>query len=151
MKNATLWLLLALAVAAALAGGAVLTLPPGTQNPIVTMFANAIAFAEGFFVAGSRSQRNNNPGDVTDSFGQATTGQDGPFPIFATVQDGWDALYEQVYLMFYGGSKHYNSSMTIAQVGAIYANGDPNWANNVAANLGVTTDTTLNQLMTAGG
>ena len=49
--------------------------------------------------------------------------------------------------MFYGGSQYYNSSMTIAEVGNLYANGDPNWAHNVAAALGVTTDTTLQSLM----
>ena len=147
------WIVVIAFIAAAAAGGAVLTSSvPGTPD-IVQRFASAIATAEGFFLAGSRAQRNNNPGNVTSSFGQSTTGQDAQFPIFATVADGWQALYNQVYKMFYGGSVYYNPSMTISQVGFIYADGahDPsgafNWAANVAAAMGVTTDTPLTTLM----
>lgn len=138
------WLLLAAFVVLAVGGGAVLTsVVPGTTD-IVQQFADAIATAEGFFVAGSKSQRSNNPGDI-ESNGQIIQ--------YATADDGWAALYHQVYLMFYGGSQNYNPSMTIGQIGYIYADGlhDPtgaaNWSANVAAALGVTTDTTLQALM----
>jgi len=139
------WIIVA-GLLALLAGGlAVSTLPPGSVPDVVQQFADAIAQAEGFYVAGSRPQRNNNPGDLTDSSGS--------FRVFSTIEEGWAALYDQVYKMFYGGSAYYQPSMTIAQVSYYYANGskDPtgaaSWASNVAAYLGVTTDTTLNALM----
>src|SRR6516165_5090507 len=124
------WVALVIIAALALGGSAAMNTGPGG---IVQQFAQAIANAEGWFVAGSRPQRNNNPGNLTDSAGA--------FRIFSTVADGWAALYEQVSLMFYGGSAHYDPSMTIAQVGAIYAAGDSNWSNNVASYLGVTPQT----------
>ena len=96
--------------------------------------ANAIAQAEGFNVAGSIAQRNNNPGNI----GGASNS-------YATLDEGWNALYNQINLMFSGPSI-YSPSMTLAEVGNKYANGDPNWAINVAATLGVTPDTTLTDL-----
>lgn len=107
--------------------------------------ASAIAFAEGFYAAYSRPARNNNPGDLTYAFGYPTMGQDGPFPIFATVDDGWLALKKQVSEMLDDTSKNFKSTMTIAQIGIVYAGGDPggNWARNVAQYLGVTTDTVI--------
>ena len=112
---------------------------------VVLRFAEAIAEAEGFYVAGSKSSRQNNPGDLADQ-------QTGSILTFSTLEDGWYALRSQVYKMFFGGSAHYNPAMTIQQVGYIYADGlhDPtgaaNWSNNVARALGVTIDTTLNTL-----
>jgi hypothetical protein len=55
----------------------------------------AIAREEGFYVAGSRPQRNNNPGDLeygpeTIRFG-ATAG-DPRFAVFADARTGWNAL-----------------------------------------------------------
>lgn len=158
------WLILGAFVLVALGGGAVVTNQLTSGNgasgggsfpDFVMLFAEAIASAEGFFRSGSRPQRNNNPGDLTLAFGQPTTGKDGSFPIFATVDAGWTALYTQVNEMFFGGSAYYNPSMTIAQVGYTYANGanDPqgaaNWAVNVASYLGVTSDTVLSDLMGA--
>jgi hypothetical protein len=144
MKASTL-LLVAVAVLA-LAGGAALVkaLPPGTVPDIVQVFSNAIATAEGFFINGSRAQRNNNPGNIEAG---------GQFVVYGSTSDGWAALYHQVYLMFFGGSAIYNPAMTIAQVAYQYADGahDPtgaaNWAANVAAAMGVTTDTTLQTLI----
>src|ERR1700688_3838241 len=83
-----------------------LTLPGGSSmaSPIVTKISQAIAAAEGFNVAGSRPSRNNNPGDLTSTFGFATTGTDGMFPVFASVTDGWNALYMQVSDMLSGNS-----------------------------------------------
>jgi hypothetical protein len=63
-----------------------------------------------------------------------------------------------VYKWFYGGSVLYNPFMTIGQIAQIYVDG-PNatgmspgasaWAANVANYLGVSTSTTLNNLMGA--
>lgn len=116
-------------------------IPPTTPTSnVVTNLANAIAQEEGFYVAGSIPQRQNNPGNLTVA-GQITT--------YPTAAAGWSALYAQVQSMFDGTSNYYNPSMSLAQVGNIYAGGDPNWAANVASILGVSTSTTLNQL--AGG
>ena len=107
---------------------------------VVVLFAEAIATAEGFYVPGSKSQRQNNPGNL--SAGGSTL-------VFSDPNAGWQALYTQVNLMFSGGSAYYNPNMTIQQVGYIYADGlhDPqgaaNWSGNVASELGVTTTTTL--------
>jgi hypothetical protein len=150
MKNSTLWIIIAVFIVLSLAGGAALTgTIPGTDGSlpdIVMQFATAIATAEGWFVSGSKAQRNNNPGNLTNP--------SGGFMQYATVMDGWNALYAQVELMFSGGSAHYNPSMTIQQVANAYAPDSPanpnqaeNWANNVATFLGVSTDTTLQQLM----
>lgn len=148
VKDSTFWLIVGGFTAVAIIGGKafVNSLPPGTVPDVVQRFSNAIATAEGFFVDGSRPQRNNNPGDIMSG---------GQFVVYSSIADGWAALYDQVYRMFYGGSVYYNPAMTISQVAYYYANGsgDPtgaaNWANNVASYLGVTPDTTLNTLMGA--
>jgi hypothetical protein len=58
-------------------------------------FIQAIAKEEGFYVNGSRPQRDNNPGDIV--YGRFTkahgaTGGDPRFAIFPTVDLGWQAL-----------------------------------------------------------
>jgi hypothetical protein len=107
-------------------------------------FANAIATAEGYGAnPNNLPTRSNNPGDI----GNTGFAQQG----YATAQDGWAALDNQVSEMFNGTSQHYNPNMTIAQVGALYAknlDGTPNanWPTNVAGTLGVSPNTTLAQL-----
>jgi len=146
MKNSTLWLIVGLFVVLAVTGGAALTGALPGMPDIVTQFSNAIANAEGFNVSGSKAQKNNNPGNITVPGG-------GSFVVYDTIQDGWNALNNLVYSMFYGGSQYYNASMTISQIGYQYADGAhapvaaSNWVSNVASFMGVTTDTTLQQLM----
>ena len=60
---------------------------------LVTSIANAIASMEGFFSAGSLAARNNNPGNLR-SWG--STPVVGGYAQFATLQDGWNALYSQI-------------------------------------------------------
>lgn len=145
-KTDWFWIIAGIGIIAAIGGGlAAVSNVPGIPD-IVSRFANAIAKAEGFFVGGSRAQRNNNPGDIESG---------GQFVVYSSITEGWQALYDQVHKMFYGGSLYYNPTMTIRQVGFIYADGqnDPtgaaNWAQNVADALGVSPDTTLNSLMGA--
>ena len=148
MKTSTLFWIIGGFIALAVVGGAALT-PPGAAPDIVRAFSNAIATAEGFFVNGSRPQRNNNPGDIMVN---------GQFVVYSSSSEGWDALYSMVYKWFYGGSVLYNPFMTIGQIAQIYVDG-PNatgmspgasaWAANVANYLGVSTSTTLNNLMGA--
>ena len=114
------------------------------MNPqVISQIADAIAFAEGFGVAGSRPRRNNNPGDLDRDLTGKAVGWDGPYAIYATEQDGRDALEKQVRLMF-AGSRIYRPSMTIAEIAARYtATDQAAWALSVATHLGVTVATRL--------
>jgi hypothetical protein len=148
MKREWFWLLLAVAIVAAAGGGAALTVG---MFPYIRKFAEAIANAEGYSVPGSLPARYNNPGDLTvDVTGKAVGVGQHWLVQYATPEDGWDALYKQVEEMFTGQSLHYDSSMTIAQIAKIYATDWMTWANNVANYLGVTTDTTLDDIAKAG-
>ncbi len=113
--------------------------------------AQAIAKAEGYGVPNAIPTVANNPGDLKlGDVGYGTMGTG--ITVFASADDGWSALYHQCDLMLTGRSAVYSLDWSLAQVGSKYANGDPNWAINVAFALttlgyiGVTTDTTLSQL-----
>jgi hypothetical protein len=98
-------------------------------------FAQAIATAEGYGVAGARPTVNNNPGDLV---GWPGVPQDGEgYSVFPTPQAGWAALETQLSTISNGESAYYSPDMTIAQMGSTWADGDPNWAANVSASLGV--------------
>jgi hypothetical protein len=130
------WLLAGAFVLLAISGGFIAT---GNWPDIVKRFAEAIATAEGYFTSGSLPNRRNNPGDISDASG----------PIqYATPEEGWQALYNQVNLMFFGdpSQTRYNASMTITQVAQEYAENWQNWATNVANYLGVSSDTKLSDL-----
>src|ERR1051325_7121123 len=111
------------------------------NDAVIPKIADAIAFAEGYFVPGSRPRRNNNPGDLERDLTGKAVGKDGPYAIYSTAQDGRDALEHQVRLMF-AGSHIFKPTMTIGEVARHYTSTDPEgWARNVAAHLGVTTET----------
>jgi hypothetical protein len=120
-----------------------------TQDELINAFAVGIAFAEGFYVNGSRPQRNHNPGDLTvDTIGLAV-GRDGPFVVYANDNDGWNALKEQVRKIVTNTSSIYNSDMTINDIAQKYTTTDQAaWAMNVASKLGVSPDTRIGDLMT---
>jgi hypothetical protein len=110
---------------------------------VISKIADAIAFAEGYFVPGSRPRRNNNPGDLEQDLTGKGVGWDGPYVIYASPQDGREALEHQVRLMFVG-SHFYRPSMTIREVARRYtATQADTWAGHVARRLGVTVDTRL--------
>jgi hypothetical protein len=160
MKRRTIFLLI---------GGAVLTgillvmnqqttnpdgsaIPPA-PNAVVGAIAQAIATAEGFFTgSGSIPSDQNNPGDITDSsIGGVTatgTGENG-ISIFGSLEDGWNALYAKIQNILSGGSSVYDPNSSIADIGSTWANGDSNWGNNVAAALGVSPDSSLNDYAAA--
>ena len=121
-------------------------MPSGSASK-TERIANAIAYAEGYFVSGSRPERNNNPGDLTKAFGQDYTGYDGIFIVFATPTDGWQALFQQVNMMLDNTSSIYNDEMTIYEVAQRYTTTQQQeWANNVASYLGVSTNTPLREV-----
>lgn len=114
----------------------------------IDAFAEAIAFAEGFYVYGSRPARNNNPGNLTVDLIGKSVGTDGRFVIYATAADGWEALKKQIAMALDGRSKIYDASMSIADFASRYTTTEHEiWARNVAAKLGVAVDSTLESLV----
>lgn len=113
----------------------------------VQKIAQAIAFAEGFYVSGSRPARNHNPGDMTQDLIGKSTGIDGPFVVYATDDDGWANLYAQIQLWLNGGSHNATSASTITQISGFYTTTDQTaWAANVANQLGVSIDTPIGEV-----
>ena len=113
----------------------------------VNALAEAIATAEGFYVPGSRPQRDNNPGDMTVDIIGKGVGNDGPFVVFANAQDGWDNLKAQIQKWFDGTSSHADSSSTIADLSSFYTNTQQSsWAQNVANALGVDVNTPISSI-----
>jgi hypothetical protein len=135
--------LLAVAVLFKSLGGA-LTM---SVTPNVQKIAEAIAFAEGFYVAGSRPARNHNPGDMTADLIGKSVGHDGPFVVYSTDDDGWENLRRQISLWLYGGSSHATPDSTITDLSEFYTTTDQTaWAANVANHLGVSTDTSIGEI-----
>lgn len=116
------------------------------NNAVIARIADAIAFAEGYFVSGSRPRRNNNPGDLERDLTGKGIGFDGQYVIYRTAQDGREALEHQVRLMF-EGSHIYKPSMTIAEVATKYTETDQRvWARLVASRLGVGVEARLQDI-----
>lgn len=110
----------------------------------VERIAQAIAFAEGFYVSGSRAQRNHNPGDMTQDLIGRKTGMDGPFVVYATDEDGWQNLYAQIGKWLDGSSSRADATSTIGDISEFYTTNDQTaWASNVANHLGVSIDTPI--------
>jgi hypothetical protein len=117
------------------------------SETVICKIADAIAFAEGYNVPDSRPRRNNNPGDLEQDVTGKAIGYDGPYVVYASPQDGLDALKHQVRLMF-KGSHIYQPSMTIGEVACHYTTTDPEaWARNVAGHLGVSIQSRLEDLL----
>lgn len=114
----------------------------------INAFSNAIATAEGFFVSGSRPNRNNNPGDLTVDTTGTGIGKDGPFIIYASAADGWAALNKQVQLILTDASNIYNSNMTLRDIASLYTTTDQSsWAQTVATTLGISLDVPISTLL----
>ena len=63
---------------------------------VIDSLAQAIAIEDGFYGAGNRAQRNNNPGNLWGAGGGGSgdfTLDSGGFRIYATPEKGWAALY----------------------------------------------------------
>lgn len=113
----------------------------------VKRIAQAIATAEGFYVAGSRPARNHNPGDMTADLIGKKVGMDGSFVVYASDDDGWENLYHQINLWLSGGSSHATAQSTITDISQFYTTTDQTaWAANVANSLGVSLDTPIGEV-----
>lgn len=116
---------------------------PTTYPEPLMEFARGIARAEGFYVAGSIPNRANNPGDLKLGApylpGTAITR-------FDSVDQGWNALYRQLYLILTGQSRRYTLDMSIADMGRVWTatvSEQTAWAGTVAAQVGATVDAPL--------
>jgi hypothetical protein len=118
----------------------------------IPTWADAIAQFEGFNSAGSRPQRNNNPGDLKYAGQPGAIGKDSAgFAVFPDAGTGFQALYTQLqkYVTSYPGDSilditaHYlgQSTPTSDSQGNAYT-----YAAYVASALGVDMSTTLGQL-----
>ena len=119
-----------------------------TYSSSIRRMAEAIAYAEGFYAAGTPiPKRLNNPGDLKRS-SVPNVGTDAAGHLeFATIADGWEALHRQLQLIVDGRSRVYTLDMTIAQMAAKYAEGSTQWAANVSRRLGVGDSTTLRAVL----
>jgi hypothetical protein len=122
-------------------------------SEFVDRLAEAIARFEGYFIAGSLAQRNNNPGNLR-SWGSLPV-RDG-YAVFPTPEAGWAALRRQIELNISRGLNLYEFFGGKPGVYPGYApstdRNDPiNYANTVAGWLGVDPTVPLTQYRDAGG
>lgn len=122
----------------AIIGGIALVAYMMSPTRKIRRIADAIALAEGYGVPGAIPTVRNNPGNIRDT-------RTGEIITYASPAEGWAALYRQVTMMLTGESRYYKPTMTIAEVAKTYTGEAAymNWARNVALHLGVTVDTTL--------
>lgn len=102
----------------------------------------------------SIATRNNNPGNLRSGTGQ--TGTNGGYAVFPDMATGWNALYHQIDLNISRGLTLYEFFGGKAGVYAGYApsadSNDPiNYANFVAAQVGIDPNVPLNQLASGTG
>ena len=132
-----------------------MSVPSGSLNPTqgVTAMAQAIAEAEGFFVPGSIPARAHNPGDLTEGdFGDTgvylTSSSGAKIIVYATDQDGWNALYEKLQNIANGTSSVYSPDMTIAQFANKWTSTQQSsWAENVASSIGADINSVIGGLL----
>jgi hypothetical protein len=123
---------------------------PAYPNAAVWDICTAVALAEGYNGGvGVAPYDLNNPGDLSpgDESGQAVQGppqeHDGSLIIdFATVEDGFIALYVKFFNIVSGNSKVYPKTLTWTQVANIYAGNSSAWVKNVTNYLGVNPSST---------
>jgi hypothetical protein len=117
------------------------------SSPAVQRIAQAIAVAEGFYVSGSRPQRNHNPGDMTADLIGKKTGMDGQFVVYASDADGWNNLYMQISKWLDNSSANAGPDSTIGDISEFYTTTDQTaWSSNVASQLGVSIDTPIGDI-----
>lgn len=116
----------------------------------IKKFALAIQEYEGWYV-GSRSYRNNNPGNIKYLGQKEATGQEQGFAIFPSYEIGFSVLYNMIDNAIGGKSQVYSSDMTILEFFYKYAPATDNnypekYAQFVAGKLGVGPLTKLKEL-----
>lgn len=121
--------------------------------PTIQQFALAIQKHEGWFL-NSRSQKNNNPGNLKFAGQRKATGKDnGGFAIFNSYEDGFAALLNQINIGLSGKSKLYYPEMTLIEFFSRYApssdnNNPTGYAEAVAIDMGITAGFQIKDLST---
>jgi ribosomal protein L37AE/L43A len=87
---------------------------------------------------GAKPERNN-PGNIADNSGAIRT--------FDSYEEGEAALRNQLNRIAEGVHTHIKPDMTLEKAGLIYADGDPNWANNVSKIMHVPKHITMAELI----
>ncbi len=113
----------------------------------VEQLGHAIAKAEGFGIPGTLPTRARNPGDM--KLGDIGNGLLNGKTIFATAQDGWIALFNQIRRIIAGNSRYYTVDDSFSQMAATWTGNDSpqSWANTVTAELRVSQSTTLRSFL----
>lgn len=106
-------------------------------------FAQAVALAEGYYVAGSLPNRINNPGDL--ELGDRGYGVEQQKTIYFTAEDGWDALERECTAILTGSSHVYSVDWTLSQVASKWTGGDNDgaWVKIVVEKLNLDPMTTI--------
>jgi hypothetical protein len=114
----------------------------------IVQFAQAIAHAEGFNVSGSAPDRAHNPGAIkVPGWSGPVTGTQG-ISVFASDDEGWQALYRQLNLIATQRSGVYTLNMTIEDMARRWTStAQSAWAGHVASALGVSPSTRLSQVL----
>jgi hypothetical protein len=125
----------------------------GTMKaPSLYDLAEAIKTHEGWF-QGSRSARNNNPGNLKYAGQPGTIAKDkGRFAIFDSYQSGWNALVNQLDAAVTGRSEKFSPEHTLYDFFKTYApstdkNYPKRYAEQVAKKLGVLPTTKIKTLV----
>lgn len=118
---------------------------PEEKKDYIKLFATAIQEFEGFY-PGSKSYRNNNPGNIKD--------RQGNFMSFSTYEEGFDYLQDYLYRACTGQHKAYRPDLTIRQFVQVYApsseNSDAsinNYTSHILTKLEVLPSTQLKDLL----
>jgi hypothetical protein len=124
------------------------------SGAIARKLAVAIGYAEGGYDLqgnnrnnGTRPSRNHNPGDLKGNFAGTAIGDDSGFDVYPDDATGWAALIRQAGLWLTNRSTVAGREDTIGSLATKYTTTEQNsWSRNVAAALGVSTDTQLGDL-----
>lgn len=124
---------------------------PTKPSNLMDKWADAIQKHEGWY-PGSRSYRNNNPGNIKYIGQKRAIGSDGTFCIFATYADGRQELMDLLTRAASGKSSYYRPEMTLRQFYAVYApssdNNNPDaYALAVAKSMGISVDTQIKNIL----
>jgi hypothetical protein len=149
--NKSIWILLGIgALIIMVKGKAILS---GAAGAVIDAMAAAIQNFEGWY-SGSRSYRNNNPGNLrwsnpdTIPWAGAVGLDDADHVVFDSYESGLAALKHQLSLAFSNQSSVYSTSDTLYSFFQKYAEGNQgSYAESVAAALGVSPNSTLGSLL----
>jgi hypothetical protein len=123
-----------------------------TSLPNLQSLANAIAQQEGYGAGNNIPTVANNPGSLElgdQGYGTLSAAGGQQITVFGSIEDGYNALLNQLSLAVNGQSANYSPNATLSQFGTTYSGGNTSYGNSLAQIMGVAPSTTLAQL--AGG